>query len=168
MHALLILVLDSNHRQIFACVSLTLSSDIWQVPGMSPQQLTALNLDKTGLLADILQQSFSSTADDLLGELQFSFLAFLMGHSLEGGSVSACCAVSVPCKLCQQASMTHPPSARVWHPKLVSQCDMSPSSWHVPAMAKPTDELDASACEVCQQLTCCSSCRALDMFFATW
>lgn len=54
-----------------------------QVPGMSPQQLTALNLDKTCLLRDILQKHLSN-ADDLLGELQFSFLAFLMGQSLEG------------------------------------------------------------------------------------
>ena len=80
---------------------------------MSPQQLTALNLDKTGLLVDVLQQSFSSAVDDLLGELQFSFLAFLMGHSLEGGSVSACCAVSVPVSmsaLCQQVCVNDTPA----------------------------------------------------------
>ncbi len=41
---------------------------------MNPQQLTALNLDKTGLLNDMLQ---------------FSFLAFLMGQSLEGEPLSA-------------------------------------------------------------------------------
>ena len=51
---------------------------------MSPQELTALNLDKTALLEDVLQTHFSGDADGLLGELQFSFLAFLMGQSLEG------------------------------------------------------------------------------------
>ncbi|DBA72231.1 TPA: hypothetical protein ACH3X2_010623 [Trebouxia sp. C0005] len=55
-----------------------------KVPGMNPQQLTALNLDKTGLLSNILQKHFGDKPGDLLGELQFSFLAFLMGQSLEG------------------------------------------------------------------------------------
>lgn len=55
-----------------------------KVPGMTPQQLTALNLDKTGLLNDILQKHCGNKPADLLGELQFSFLAFLMGQSLEG------------------------------------------------------------------------------------
>lgn len=58
---------------------------------MSPQQLTALNLDKTGMLDQILQQHFSGDSDELLGELQFSFLAFLMGQSLEGEQNSTCC-----------------------------------------------------------------------------
>ncbi len=57
---------------------------------MTPQQLTALNLDKTGLLSNILQKHFSDKPDDLLGELQFSFLAFLMGQSLEGEPLSVC------------------------------------------------------------------------------
>ena len=54
---------------------------------MTPQQLTALNLDKTGLLEEVLRKNFSHNPDDLLGELQFSFLAFLMGQSLEGTSL---------------------------------------------------------------------------------
>lgn len=57
---------------------------------MTPQQLTALNLDKTGLLSNILQKHFSDKPGDLLGELQFSFLAFLMGQSLEGEPLSVC------------------------------------------------------------------------------
>jgi len=56
---------------------------------MNPQQLTALNLDKTGLLNDILQRHFGKKPGDLLGELQFSFLAFLMGQSLEREPLSA-------------------------------------------------------------------------------
>ena len=51
---------------------------------MTPQQLTALNLDKTSLLEEVLGKHFGRNPDDLLGELQFSFLAFLMGQSLEG------------------------------------------------------------------------------------
>ncbi len=76
-----------------------------QVPGMSPQQLTALNLDKTGLLKDILLKYFSSDANDLLGELQFSFLAFLMGQSLEGTMLtcfSCSSAASYPIKKSKQ------------------------------------------------------------------
>lgn len=53
---------------------------------MTPQQLTALNLDKTGMLHQVLQKHYSGSGDELLGELQFSFLAFLMGQSLEGES----------------------------------------------------------------------------------
>ncbi|KAL3161609.1 hypothetical protein ABBQ32_010467 [Trebouxia sp. C0010 RCD-2024] len=55
-----------------------------KVAGMTPQQLTALNLDKTGMLHQVLQKHYSGSGDELLGELQFSFLAFLMGQSLEG------------------------------------------------------------------------------------
>ena len=56
---------------------------------MTPQQLTALNLDKTDLLSNILQKHCGDKPGDLLGELQLSFLAFLMGQSLEGEPLSA-------------------------------------------------------------------------------
>lgn len=66
-----------------------------QVPGMTPHQLTALNLDKTAVLEDLIQRKYQGKSDGLLGELQFSFLAFLMGHSLEGiASTSAVHALS--------------------------------------------------------------------------
>lgn len=58
-----------------------------QVPGMTPQQLTALNLDKTAVLDDLIQRHYKGHADGLVGEMQFSFLAFLMGHSLEGTAI---------------------------------------------------------------------------------
>lgn len=51
---------------------------------MTAQQLTALNLDKTAVLDDVVQRNYNKKPQELLGELQFSFLAFLMGHSLEG------------------------------------------------------------------------------------
>ncbi|KAH9603570.1 hypothetical protein KSS87_007118 [Heliosperma pusillum] len=52
--------------------------------GISGAQLTSLNLDKTQILEKILLKEYDGVEDRLLGELQFSFIAFLMGQSLEG------------------------------------------------------------------------------------
>ncbi|KAL9310867.1 putative A1 cistron-splicing factor, AAR2, AAR2 domain superfamily [Arabidopsis thaliana] len=51
--------------------------------GMSGQELTSMNLDKTQLLESVLSKEYKDSEDLLLGELQFSFVAFLMGQSLE-------------------------------------------------------------------------------------
>ncbi|RID55389.1 hypothetical protein BRARA_G02654 [Brassica rapa] len=51
--------------------------------GISGQELTSLNLDKTQLLESVLSKEYKASEDLLLGELQFSFVAFLMGQSLE-------------------------------------------------------------------------------------
>lgn len=51
--------------------------------GIPGQDLTSLNLDKTSLLERILMKEYGGDEDLLLGELQFAFVAFLMGHSLE-------------------------------------------------------------------------------------
>ncbi|KAF3525075.1 hypothetical protein F2Q69_00050870 [Brassica cretica] len=51
--------------------------------GISGQELTSLNLDKTQLLESVLSKEYKDSEDLLLGELQFSFVAFLMGQSLE-------------------------------------------------------------------------------------
>ncbi|KAL1811567.1 hypothetical protein ACET3Z_021632 [Daucus carota] len=51
--------------------------------GMCANDLTSLNLDKTQLLEEILTKEFGGAEDLLLGELQFAFIAFLMGQSLE-------------------------------------------------------------------------------------
>ncbi|KAK1320747.1 hypothetical protein QJS10_CPA03g00497 [Acorus calamus] len=51
--------------------------------GMSVEELTSLNLDKTQLLETTLMKDFGGAEDKLLGELQFAFIAFLMGQSLE-------------------------------------------------------------------------------------
>ncbi|KAF8048252.1 hypothetical protein N665_2591s0007 [Sinapis alba] len=51
--------------------------------GISGQELTSLNLDKTQLLEIVLSKEYKASEDLLLGELQFSFVAFLMGQSLE-------------------------------------------------------------------------------------
>ena len=59
-----------------------------QVPGVTGAHLSALNLDKSMLLEQLLQQHYRGDSRRLLGELQFAFLAFLMGQSLEGGWVT--------------------------------------------------------------------------------
>ncbi|KAG5081252.1 hypothetical protein GLYMA_02G247400v4 [Glycine max] len=51
--------------------------------GISGQELTSLNLDKTHLLETLLTKDYGDSEDLLLGELQFAFIAFLMGQSLE-------------------------------------------------------------------------------------
>lgn len=47
------------------------------------EELTALNLDKTNLLESILMKDYGGAEELLLGELQFAFIAFMMGQSLE-------------------------------------------------------------------------------------
>ncbi|VFQ75399.1 unnamed protein product [Cuscuta campestris] len=51
--------------------------------GLSGHELTNMNLDKTQVLETILAKEYDGNEDSLLGELQFSFIAFLMGQSLE-------------------------------------------------------------------------------------
>ncbi|KAI4307626.1 hypothetical protein L6164_030794 [Bauhinia variegata] len=51
--------------------------------GITGQELTALNHDKTQLLETLLVKDYGGSEDLLLGELQFAFIAFLMGQSLE-------------------------------------------------------------------------------------
>lgn len=50
---------------------------------ISGDELTTLNLDKTNLLESVLAKNYQGQEDLLLGELQFSFIAFMMGQSLE-------------------------------------------------------------------------------------
>ncbi|KAL3813306.1 hypothetical protein ACJIZ3_014574 [Penstemon smallii] len=51
--------------------------------GICGEELTSLNLDKTHLLENVLTKEYGGAEDALLGELQFAFIAFLMGQSLE-------------------------------------------------------------------------------------
>ncbi|OMO55566.1 A1 cistron-splicing factor, AAR2 [Corchorus capsularis] len=51
--------------------------------GVESGQLTSLNLDKTELLETLLMKNYGGSEDSILGELQFAFIAFLMGQSLE-------------------------------------------------------------------------------------
>ncbi|XP_015691653.1 protein AAR2 homolog isoform X2 [Oryza brachyantha] len=50
---------------------------------ISGNELTALNLDKTSLLECVLAKNYQGQEELLLGELQFAFIAFMMGQSLE-------------------------------------------------------------------------------------
>ncbi|XP_069150110.1 uncharacterized protein [Solanum lycopersicum] len=54
-----------------------------KLKGVSGQDLTNMNLDKTHILETILTKQYGGSEDSLLGELQFAFVAFLMGQSLE-------------------------------------------------------------------------------------
>ncbi|KAL2653809.1 hypothetical protein R1flu_021937 [Riccia fluitans] len=51
--------------------------------GTSARELTAMNIDKTEALESLIQKSYGGQEELLLGELQFCFIAFLMGQSLE-------------------------------------------------------------------------------------
>ncbi|KAK9115803.1 hypothetical protein Sjap_014750 [Stephania japonica] len=51
--------------------------------GIPGDKRTYLNLDKTQFLETILTKEYGGEEDLLLGELQFAFIAFLMGQSLE-------------------------------------------------------------------------------------
>jgi A1 cistron-splicing factor AAR2 len=55
-------------------------------PNLTAAQLTAANLDKSLLLEEILQTKYNNSEDEFLGEFQYAFVAFLLGHSLEGFS----------------------------------------------------------------------------------
>jgi len=51
--------------------------------GNTPEQLTKLYMDKTPVLMDIIQKRYTKPTD-ILGELQFAFITFLMGQSFDG------------------------------------------------------------------------------------
>ena len=50
---------------------------------LSPSDLTMWNMDKSKVLESLLHEQYANDENLFLGELQFSFLAFLLGHSLE-------------------------------------------------------------------------------------
>ena len=52
--------------------------------GLTPAELTALNLDKSSVLEELLERNYGGDESAFLGEFQFAFLAFLLGHSLQG------------------------------------------------------------------------------------
>ncbi|KAJ9532008.1 hypothetical protein QJQ45_003699 [Haematococcus lacustris] len=51
--------------------------------GADAQHLTHLNLDKSHLLNQVLQEQYQGQLEQLLGELQFAFIAFVFGQSLD-------------------------------------------------------------------------------------
>lgn len=50
---------------------------------LSPNDLTTWNMDKSCVLEQLLRDQYGYQESLLLGELQFAFLAFLLGHSLD-------------------------------------------------------------------------------------
>ncbi|KAG1676959.1 hypothetical protein FOA52_014835 [Chlamydomonas sp. UWO 241] len=54
--------------------------------GMSPAQLTAANMDKSAQLLGVARDRHGGALEPLLGELQFAFIAFVYGQSLDGFS----------------------------------------------------------------------------------
>lgn len=50
---------------------------------LSPCELTSWNMDKSKALESLLKEKYGNNESLFLGEIQFAFLAFLLGHSLE-------------------------------------------------------------------------------------
>lgn len=57
-------------------------SDAPQVAGLSPQELTQLNMDKTRLLEKLIADEYGGNADIMLGELQVILSALKSSTSL--------------------------------------------------------------------------------------
>lgn len=55
--------------------------------GLSAAELTAQNLDKSGLLEDTIAQQRGGDANELLAEFELAFASFLYGQSLEGAQI---------------------------------------------------------------------------------
>lgn len=49
----------------------------------APNKITEMNLDKTPILLKVLQREWHNQQDHLLGELQYSFVHFVIGESEE-------------------------------------------------------------------------------------
>ncbi|EPS67802.1 hypothetical protein M569_06971, partial [Genlisea aurea] len=56
---------------------------VFKLKEMTTSELTSLNLDKSRLLESILNEEYRGDEGALLAELQFAFVTFLMGQSLE-------------------------------------------------------------------------------------
>lgn len=52
--------------------------------GATPQQITKYNFDRSEILQGILKRRYQNDPTGILGELQFSFICFLMGQSFDG------------------------------------------------------------------------------------
>ena len=70
--------------------------------GLSAAELTAWNMDKSAALDRLLEEAYKGRTDAFLGEMQFAYLAFLLGHSLRGscsgsGWWRCCSGVTRPC-----------------------------------------------------------------------
>jgi len=67
------------HRPYYSSISLKKSSK-----EATPDQITKMYTDKSTILEDLLQKRYPNKPNELLGELQFAFISFLMGQSYDG------------------------------------------------------------------------------------
>jgi A1 cistron-splicing factor AAR2 len=52
--------------------------------GSTPSQVTAMNMDRSPVLDHMIEKDYDGNPNLFLGELQFSFVSFLLGQSFEG------------------------------------------------------------------------------------
>lgn len=52
--------------------------------GADPKRLTAINMDRSGLLEGLVAGPLQGCGEELLGEMQHAFVALVMGQSLQG------------------------------------------------------------------------------------
>jgi A1 cistron-splicing factor AAR2 len=52
--------------------------------GLTAAELTSLNLDKSALVLRVAAERYRGSVEGLLGEMQFAFVAFVFGQSLDG------------------------------------------------------------------------------------
>ncbi len=57
-------------------------------PGLTPAQLTALNMDRTRQLEELAAERWGGDTAAVVGEMQFAFIAFAFGQSLQGESAA--------------------------------------------------------------------------------
>jgi len=51
---------------------------------LSPQETTQLNFDKSTILLELIQKHYKEKPTEILGEVQFSFICFLLSESFDG------------------------------------------------------------------------------------
>ena len=51
--------------------------------GSTPAQITALHMDKSPILETMISNSYGNNSEEFIGEVQFSFVCFLLGQSFE-------------------------------------------------------------------------------------
>eukprot|EP01114_Cavostelium_apophysatum_P014427 TRINITY_DN3745_c0_g1_i6.p1 TRINITY_DN3745_c0_g1~~TRINITY_DN3745_c0_g1_i6.p1 ORF type:complete len:380 (+),score=57.02 TRINITY_DN3745_c0_g1_i6:82-1140(+) len=71
--------LKSSHRPYFSSVPKRKL-----VVGASASQITQDNMDKSAILFDLINKRYKDNPNELLGELQFAFICFLLGESFDG------------------------------------------------------------------------------------
>lgn len=72
------------NRHIGRCRYTRIPDPLIKDPTLTAAELTAWNLDKSAVLVKLFTEAYKGRTGAFLGEMQFAFLAFLLGHSLEG------------------------------------------------------------------------------------